>query len=82
MDHKVINNKLIDVIERDKFGNPKINKTGVVSSAPNFPKSKTNAVFVRGTSADSTVKNECVNGIRMYVQDVWISRKVFLEILG
>jgi len=78
----VINNKLVDVIERDKFGNPKINKTGVVSSAPNFPKSKTNAVFVRGTSADSTVKNECVNGIRMYVQDVWISRKVFLEIIN
>lgn len=77
----VINNKLIDVIERDKFGNPKINKTGVVSSAPNFPKSKTNAVFVRGTSADSTVKNECVNGIRMYVQDVWISRKALLELL-
>lgn len=78
----VINNKLVDVIERDKFGNPKINKTGVVSSAPNFPKSKTNTVFVRGTSADSTVKNECVNGIRMYVQDIWISRKVFLEIIN
>lgn len=77
----VINNKLIDVIEQDKFGNPKINKTGVVSSAPNFPKSKTNAVFVRGTSANSTVKNECVNGIRMYVQDIWISRKNIVELL-
>ena len=77
----VNNNKLVDVIERDKFGNPKINKTGVVSSAPNFPKSKTNSVFVRGTSADSTVKNECVNGIKMYIQDIWIKREVFLTIL-
>lgn len=77
----VNNNKLVDVVKRDKFGNPKINKTGVVSSAPNFPKSKTNIVFVRGTSTDSTVKNECVNGIRMYIQDIWIKRKAFLRIL-
>lgn len=77
----VNNNKLVDVIERDKFGNPKINKTGVVSSAPNFPKSKTNVVFVRGTSADSTVKNECVNGIQMYIQDIWIKRKIFLSMI-
>ncbi len=77
----VINNKLIDVIERDKFGNPKINKTGVVSSAPNFPKSKTNAVFLRGGSADSTVKTEYVNGIQMYMQYVWIRRDVFLKML-
>lgn len=69
----VLNGKLEDVIEYDKKTNlPKINKTGVVRSAPNFPKSKDHDLFVRGTSGDSTQKRLEINSIKMYRQDVWI----------
>jgi hypothetical protein len=29
-------------------------------------------VFVRGTGVDSSDKRECVNGVRMYSQQVWL----------
>ena len=49
----VNNNKLVDVVERDKFGNPIINKTGLVRSATNFPKSKTNnLLYMNGLFQD------------------------------
>lgn len=71
--HLITEDKLVDVVSYSKeTGKPIINKTGVVKSAPNFPKSKENAVFVRGTSSDSTHKPECVNGVRMYRQQVWV----------
>lgn len=63
---------LKDVIRCDKNGKPIINKTGVVSSAPNFPKSSEGIVFVRGGSKDSSAKTEEVNGIKMYRQFIWI----------
>lgn len=53
-------------------GEQRVNKNGVLSSVPNFPKSKEGIVFVRGTGADSRDKREVVNGIRMYCQQVWI----------
>ena len=55
-----------------RTGQPIVNRTGVVKSAPNFPKSREGLVFVRGTSGDSTHKPECVNGVRMYKQQVWV----------
>lgn len=71
---KVMNNKLVDVVQYDSNGLPKINKSGDVSSAPNFMKSKDNAVFMRGSGVDSALihKTECVNGIKMLPQYVWI----------
>ena len=68
----IASRKLVDVVDRDKNGIPKVNKTGVIRSAPNFPKAKDGAVFVRGTGDDSTLKPEIVNGIRMYKQQLWI----------
>lgn len=71
--HLIFNNKLLDVVDIDKkTGKPKINKTGVVKSAPNFPKASEGLIFVRGSSSDSTYKPEEINGIKMYRQWIWI----------
>ena len=61
-----------DVPILDTNGNPRVNKTGVMQTAPNFPKSSESVVFVRGDSSDSTKKPETVNGISMYRQYIWI----------
>ena len=81
---KVMNNKLVDVIEKDKNGNPKINKSGDVSSAPNFMKAKDNVVFMRGSGIDSSLihKTESVNGIKMLPQYVWIKGTAVVEELN
>jgi hypothetical protein len=69
----VFNNQLRDIPVIDKkTGLQRINKTGVLMSAPNFPKSATNIVFVRGGSADSSSKTVVVNNIKMYIQSIWI----------
>lgn len=71
---KIMNNKLVDVVTYDKNGNPKRNNSGDISSAPNFMKSSQNTVFMRGSGTDSAMihKTECVNGIKMLPQYVWI----------
>ena len=81
---KVMNRKLVDVIEKDKNGNPIINKSGDVSSAPNFMKSKENVVFLRGSGKDSSLihKTETVNGIKMLPQYVWIKGTAVVEELN
>ncbi|MBR5096276.1 MAG: hypothetical protein IK094_04115 [Treponema sp.] len=68
----VIYNELRDIPVLDSNGKPKVNKTGIVQSAPNFPKSSEGVIFVRGDSSDSTKKPESVNGISMYRQYIWI----------
>jgi hypothetical protein len=72
--NKVLNGTLEDVIQRRKDGSIVINKSGEVSSAPNFIKSRDNDVFLRGSGADSSLehKTECVNGIRMLPQYIWL----------
>lgn len=57
------------------------NKNGVLSSAPNFPKSSEGVVFVRGTGTDSSNKPEVVNGVRMYYQQVWIRGDYMAELV-
>ncbi len=78
----IVKDELVDVVVCDKEGNPKINKTGVVRSAPNFPKSSQGRVFVRGTSKDSTKKPLCVNGVYMYPQQLWVKGSYIAERLG
>lgn len=78
----VSNNKLVDVVEYDNDGVPVTNRSGVIRSAPNFPKSANHIVFVRGTSSDSTRKPKCVNGIRMYSQQLWIKGTFVAERLS
>ncbi len=72
--NKVINKTLVDVIQYRANGEPIIISCGDISSAPNFMKSKDNAVFVRGSGINSALvnKTERVNGIRMLPQYVWI----------
>ena len=68
----VIYKELKDIPVLDSKGNPRINKTGIPQTAPNFPKSSEGVIFVRGDSSDSTKKPEAVNGISMYRQYIWI----------
>ena len=68
----VIYKELKDIPVLDSTGKPKINKTGIPQTAPNFPKSSEGLIFVRGDSSDSTQKPETVNGISMYRQYIWI----------
>ncbi len=78
---KVMNEELVDVVQTDKEGKPVINKSGGVSSAPNFMKSRENDVFMRGSGTDSSIihKTECVNGIRMLPQYVWLKGSAIVE---
>ncbi|QIL45665.1 restriction endonuclease [Vagococcus coleopterorum] len=79
----ILNDKLVDVPDIDsKTGKQVINKTGVPKSAPNFPKSRTSNLFLRGTSSDSTKKPLTINGVDMYYQQVWIKGKLMVEMLN
>ncbi|MCQ2588728.1 MAG: hypothetical protein MJ174_11500 [Treponema sp.] len=79
----VIYNELKDIpVINKKTGKPKVNKTGTIQSAPNFPKSSEGVIFVRGDSSDSTKKPECVNGIKMYRQYIWIKGSYLSELLA
>lgn len=68
----VNNNKLKETQRRKKDGTLIINKTGIVSTEINFPKSSSYEVFVRGSGIDSTKKPLHLNGIDMYQQYIWI----------
>ena len=72
--NKIKTHQLADVVSRKKDGTAIQNKNGEVCSAPNFIKSSQNDVFIRGGGTDSSLrhKTECVNGIKMLPQFVWI----------
>jgi hypothetical protein len=78
---KVLNQKLVDVIQTTSDGTPKRIRTGEISSAPNFMKSSQNDVFMRGSGTNSSIKHktECVNGIRMLPQYVWLKGLSVIE---
>lgn len=59
-------------------------KNGELSSAPNFMKSSENGVYIKGSATDSSSKNktECVNGIKMLPQFVWLNRVFMSERLA
>jgi hypothetical protein len=78
---KIINKKLVNVVRRRADGSVIINKTGEVSAAPNWMKSKENDVFIRGSGTDSSMKykTEVVNGIPMLQQWVWVRGKTVIE---
>ncbi len=73
----ILTGELRDVPQLRKDGTPIINKkTGLPSTAPNFPKSKDAlAIFVRGDSTDSSRKPLTINGISMYLQYFWLRKK-------
>ena len=79
----IINRKLRIEQQRGNSAAGRINMSGSVREAPNFPKSKTNAVFVRGgatTSADKYKTLE-INGLKMIPQNIWLSRKVVNKLI-
>ena len=75
----ILSGRLKDVVIYDKDNVPIKNKNGVIRSAPNFPKSSDGIVFVRGSSKDSSVKTEEINGIKMYKQFIWIKGSYIAE---
>lgn len=78
---KVLNGKLVDVIQKTAAGEIMTIGTGEVSSAPNFMKSSQNPVFMRGSGTNSSMryKTECVNGIHMLPQYVWLKGLSVIE---
>ena len=81
MREKVIDRKLVDVVQKRKGQPIRIKSDGSISSAPNFMKSRQNSVFVRGSGEDSSVENktEVVNGIKMIPQYYWIKGKAVVK---
>ena len=59
-----------------------INETGVIKSAPNFPKSKDNPIFVRGSGTDSSYKPLVVNNISMYSQWIWVKGSLIVSLIN
>lgn len=75
----VNNKKLKETPVLNKEGNIIFNKTGVASTALNFPKSSEFDIFVRGSGIDSTKKPLCLNGINMYEQCLWVKGKYIVD---
>lgn len=72
--NKIKNNLLVDVINKKADGSLIHVSSGDISSTPNFIKGTENEVFIRGSSQNSAQinKTECVNGIVMLPQYIWI----------
>lgn len=70
----IFDNKLIWEFSYDKNGHKRINKSGSYMGSPNFPKSSSYMVFIRGGADISTeeTRTECVNNIRMIPQFIWL----------
>lgn len=77
-------NELVWEYNYDKERNPIKNKSGSYKGAPNFPKSKTNKVFIRGGANDSSERSrtEVVNGIKMVPQFFWLYKKYIVDKLN
>lgn len=68
----VFSGHLKDVPALDKYGDPIINPSGTIRSAPNFPKSSDGIVFIRGGGIDSSIKPITISDVNMYQQFVWL----------
>jgi hypothetical protein len=70
----VAENRLKVVTCYKKDGTPIKNKSGGLKEATNFPKKKSNKVFVRGGAATSEEKYKtlCLNGMKMLPQAMWV----------
>lgn len=79
----IINKKLRIELQRGYSAAGGINLSGSVREAPNFPKSKDYAVFVRGGAPTSAEKHKTleINGLKMIPQSIWLSRKVVNKLI-
>lgn len=80
----LVNDKKLTVSQQiDKSGKVRITpKTGLPMEETNFPKSKTHAIFLRGTGADASDKTLILNGLTMYQQQFWIKGSLMVELLN
>lgn len=84
----VFGGELRDVPQLRKDGTPKVTpKTGIASTAPNWPKKlgndgKRNDVFIRGTGSDARNKVVEINGVAMYRQNIWLSGQTVADRLA
>lgn len=78
---KIRRHELVDIIRHRRDGSVVTTGSGEASSAPNFMKSRENDVFIRGSGINSFLrsKTECVNGIRMLPQYVWIKGTAVID---
>ncbi|MFC6040520.1 MutH/Sau3AI family endonuclease [Paenisporosarcina macmurdoensis] len=74
-------NQLKESIVYKKDGEPTINKTGELKTSINFPKSRNNTFFIRGSGIDSAKKTLIINGISMYQQNIWVKGKTLVAML-
>ncbi|WEV58656.1 MutH/Sau3AI family endonuclease [Bifidobacterium sp. ESL0728] len=83
MRNLIFKQELKNVQKIGKNGKPIKNKNGIIQEASNWPKAKDGNVFVRGTGADSSSRNKpiCINGVRMYRQNIWVRRVYLVEAL-
>lgn len=57
-------------------------KTKLPKEKHNLPKSKNNVIFIRGTSQDSSIKTETLNGYKIYPQQYWIKGVELVALLS
>lgn len=72
--HLIFHNELEWEFKFDKKGQRMLNGSGAPMGAPNFPKSSSYTVFMRGgaTKSREEDRTECVNHVRMLPQFFWI----------
>jgi hypothetical protein len=76
----IINKKLKDIPVRMKSGEIRITpKTKIQMTAPNFPKSEDNLIFLRGSGGNATKKTQEVNGVKMLKQYYWIKGSFIVD---
>lgn len=78
----ILEGKLKDEIKLGRNGFPRITKSGVISTAPNFPKSKDGNLFIRGTGENANDKPIVVNVVHMYRQSFWCKGKFIVDLLN
>ena len=81
--HIIQDKKLRIIKEFNNDGTPKINKKSRTQrEAPNFPKEGIYDVFMRGSAstAEDSSKTLVINGLKMLPQEVWLSKRVTLQL--
>lgn len=78
----ILSGNLVETEITDKNNKAIVNKNGINRTKLNFIKSRQNPVFLRGDGRSSTSKTECVNGIHMYPQYIWIKGSYIVSLLN
>ncbi len=64
-----------------RTGLPRMNRSGTMRGAPNFPRSSECQVFLKGTGTDARSRTELVPGVPMYRQQVWWGKRLTVRLL-